>query len=496
VRSATIPLTVAHAVILPHVKDVLGTLVGSAPADVEYVDARHVRSRRESISTRNGRVDDVTRLEDEGIGVRALVGGAWGFAAARDCRRAAAEGALARAIEIARAQPAAAPVRRTSELPARGTWASDAARDPFAVSLDDKLAILLAADEALRGDARIAVTGAHFAAIDETRTFASSEGALLEQRSTECGGGIEAVAVSAGETQVRSYPASFRGDVAQAGYEYFEGLALATHAPVVAEEAIALLTAPPCEPGRTDLVLNGQQVALQLHESVGHAVELDRVLGGEASYAGTSFLSPADLGRFRYGSELMNVSADAGLAGGLGSFAWDDEGVEAQATAIVTDGTLTGFLTSRETAAAIGLERSGGCMRAQGFARQPIVRMTNVSLAPGDAGSLDDLIASTERGLYLDTNRSWSIDSRRLHFQFATEAAWEIVDGERTRLVRNPSYAGVTPDFWSRLDAICSPGEWRPWGVLNCGKGEPGQSMHVSHGTAPARFRDVMVGVA
>jgi TldD protein len=481
---------------LADVKDFLGTVVGSAPAAVEYVDARHVRSRSEAVSTRNGHVDDVTRVDDEGIGVRALVGGAWGFAAVRGAGRAAAERALARAIEVARAQPPAGPLRRVSEPPATGTWTSAPARDPFAVSLDDKLAVLLAADEAMRGDSRIAVTSAHFAAFDETRTFASSDGALLEQRVTECGGGIDAIAVSADETQVRSYPASFRGDVAQAGYEYFEQLALATHAPAVADEAIALLTAPPCKPGRSDVILNGQQVALQLHESVGHAVELDRVLGAEASYAGTSFLSPGDLASFRYGSELMNVSADPTLPGGLGSFAWDDEGVEGQATAIITAGMLTGFLTSRETAAAIGLDRSGGCMRAQGFARQPIVRMTNINLAPGHAGSLDELIASTERGLYLDTNRSWSIDSRRLHFQFATEAAWEIVDGERTRLIRNPSYAGVTPDFWSRLDAICSAPEWRPWGVLNCGKGEPGQSMHVSHGTAPARFRDVAVGVA
>jgi TldD protein len=356
--------------------------------------------------------------------------------------------------------------------------------------------MLVAADASMRGDERIALTSAHILAVKEARTFASTDGALCEQVTTECGGGISAMAVSGSEVQVRSFPASHHGDVMQAGYEHIAGLELAAAGPRVAEEAIALLTAPACEPGRTDIVLDGQQVALQVHESVGHAVELDRVLGQEASYAGTSFVTVGDVGSLRYGSELMNVTADATVPGGLGSYGWDDEGVEARTEPIVRQGVLTGFLSSRESAAAIGLERSGGCMRAEGFARQPIVRMSNVNLEPGDAGSLEDLIASTERGLYLDTNRSWSIDSRRLHFQFATEAAWEIVDGVRGRLLRNPGYSGVTPEFWGSLDAICSPSEWRLWGLMNCGKGEPGQVMRVSHGTAPARFRDVQVGFA
>ena len=296
--------------------------------------------------------------------------------------------------------------------------------------------------------------------------------------------------------QVRSFPGSHREDVSQAGWEHFARLGLVENAPRVAEEAVALLSAPPCPAERTTLVLDGEQVTLQVHESVGHALELDRVLGREASYAGTSFVKVEDLDSLRYGSPHMNITADATCAGGLGSFGWDDEGVEARAFPLVREGVLRGFLSSRETAAEIGLERSGGCMRGEGFARQPIIRMTNVNLEPGDAGSLDDLIADTDRGVYMETNRSWSIDSRRLHFQFATEVAWEIRDGRRTRLLRNPSYAGITPEFWARLDAVCSQPSWKLWGVLNCGKGEPGQSMHVSHGAAPARFRDVQVGVA
>jgi TldD protein len=455
-----------------------------------------VRSLAESVATRNGEVDEVERTDEEGVGVRVRVGGAWGFAATRELDRAGIERALEQALEVAAAQPRAPAAPLAPEPPARGRWDSPREIDPFDVPVDDKLAMLVAADEAMRGDSRVTLTSAYFMAFRDDETFASSEGALCEQSKVDCGGGISATAVSEEETQVRSFPSSHGGDVRRAGYEHFAGLGLEEAAPRVAEEAIALLTAPACPSGPATIILSGQQLALQLHESVGHAVELDRVLGTEASYAGTSFVTLADVGTLRYGSELMNVTADATNPGGLGTFGWDDEGVAGRSEPIVRAGVLYGFLSSRESAAEVGMDRSGGCMRAEGFARQPIVRMTNVNLEPGDAGSLEDLIASTDRGLYLEANRSWSIDNRRLNFQFATEAGWEIRDGERRRLVKNPSYAGVTPEFWGKLDAICSPSEWRLWGLLNCGKGEPGQSMRVSHGTAPARFRDVQVGVA
>jgi TldD protein len=282
----------------------------------------------------------------------------------------------------------------------------------------------------------------------------------------------------------------------QSGYEHFLALDLPAEAPGVAAEAVALLAAPPCPPGRTTLILSGEQLGLQVHESIGHAVELDRVLGREASYAGTSFVPAAGIGTLRLGSEHVNVTADATSPGGLGSYRWDDEGVEGRPVPIMREGVLAGFLSSRETAAEIGLGRSGGCMRAEGFARQPIVRMTNVNLEAGSAGTLDDLVADTAEGILIATNRSWSIDNRRLHFQFEGEAAWEIRDGRRGRLLSNPSYAGLTPEFWGSCDAVCSPSEWRLVSLLDCGKGEPGQLMRVSHGCAPARFRDVEVGVA
>jgi TldD protein len=479
------------------VRDLLEDLIDSAKARAGYADARLVRSRVERLSTRNGRLDQLDSDDSEGIGIRVRVGGTWGFAATRGTDRRDAENALGRALAIAEAQPSvpdAAPL--TPEPPARGEWANPVERDPFEVPVEEKLGVLLAADSGLRTDPGVKLTLARFSAFRTETTFASTEGALCEQRITECGGGIAAVAVDGGDTQIRSFPASHGGHVEQAGYEHFLELELAGHAPRVASEAAELLRAPACPHGRTTLILAGEQLGLQVHESVGHAVELDRILGREASYAGTSFVPRDGIGSFRFGSELVNVTADATTPGGLGSFRWDDEGVEGRPVPIVRDGVLAGLLSSRETAAEIGLERSGGCMRAEGFARQPIVRMTNVNLDAGDSGTLEELIADTDEGLLIETNRSWSIDDRRLGFQFEGEAAREIHGGSLGRLLRNPSYAGITPQFWGSCDAVCSPSEWRLISLLDCGKGEPGQVMRVSHGTAPARFRDVEVGVA
>jgi TldD protein len=470
--------------------------MGAAAGRADYADARFVQTRSEQLGTRNGTVERAESDQSEGIGVRVRVGGAWGFAAVRGAQRAGAEAALERALAIAAAQPSSAGIELAPERPAAGTYASPTERDPFDVPLEDKLGVLLEADAGLRSEPAVAVTIARFQAVRTHKLFASSEGALCEQLITECGGGLSAVAVDGDESQSRSFPTWHGGHMDQAGYERFLALDLPAQAPRLAAEATALLSAPPCPSGRTTLILAGDQLGTQIHESIGHAVELDRVLGLEASYAGTSFVEPEALGSLRFGSEVVNVTADATHPGGLGSYRWDDEGVEAHAVPIVREGVLTGFLSSRETAAQIGLERSGGCMRAEGFARQPIVRMTNVSLEPGEAGTLDELIAATDRGLLIDTNRSWSIDDRRLHFQFEGEAGWEIENGTLGRLVRNPGYAGTTPEFWGSCDAVCSASEWRMAALLDCGKGEPGQTMHVSHGSAPARFRDVEVGAA
>ena len=477
--------------------EILTDLMTAAEGRCAYAEARHVDSRSEAIAVLNGRIDAIDSSASEGIGVRVQIGGGWGFAATGDVTRAGAQAALARALAVAQAQPATAARPLAPVAPALGHWASTYEVDPFAVALEDKLDLLFAVEAALRtGDERLVRTVASSRAWRERKAFASTEGAACSQESVATGAGIAAYATDGSDLQVRSYPTAHGGGLsAAAGWEHVLGLDLAAHAPRVAEEAVALLTAPPCPEGRSTIVLHGEQVALQVHESIGHALELDRILLGEASYAGTSWVTPGDLGSLRYGSELVHVTADATLPAGLGSFGWDDEGVAAARTDLVEGGVLRATLSNRESAAAVGLDASGGCARADGFARQPIVRMTNVSLEPGAVPTLADLVADTDEGLYLETNRSWSIDDRRLQFQFATELCREIRGGELGRLYRNGSYAGVTPQFWGTLDAVCGPAEWRLWGLTNCGKGEPGQIMAVSHGAAPARFRDVEVGV-
>ncbi|HZU86705.1 MAG TPA: TldD/PmbA family protein, partial [Anaerolineaceae bacterium] len=262
----------------------------------------------------------------------------------------------------------------------------------------------------------------------------------------------------------------------------------------VAEEAAALLTAAPCPAEiNTTIILGGDQLALQIHESCGHATELDRVYGSEAAYAGTSFLTTEKLGNFHYGSPVVNLTADSIRPLGLGTFGWDDEGIAAQSTPLVKDGLFVNYLMSRETASRLG-RVSNGCMRASEWNRLPIIRMTNISIEPG-TWELEDLIADTDDGIYMETNRSWSIDDRRYNFQFGTELGYEIKNGKRTRMLRNPTYTSVTPEFWNSCDAVCNEKHWRMYGTPNCGKGQPSQVAHTGHGAAPARFRNIRVGV-
>jgi TldD protein len=339
----------------------------------------------------------------------------------------------------------------------------------------------------------VKISEAFMEGYEAEKTFASTEGSFIEQKIVECGAGISATAIERSDVQVRSYPNSFRGNFATRGYEWIEGLKIKDHAERVAEEAAQLLSAKPCPSGTTTLILEGSQLALQVHESIGHPIELDRILGTEASYAGTSFLSLDKVGNFRYGSDLVNVTADATVPGGLGTFGFDDEGTRAQRAPIISRGILTDLLTSRETAHLLG-KASNGTMRADGWNRIPLIRMTNINLEPGE-WTLEGMITDTEEGLLLSTNRSWSIDDKRINFQFGTEIGWEIKKGKLGSMVKNPTYTGITPQFWNSCDAVANRDHWQMWGTPNCGKGEPGQVAHVGHGTAPARFRNVRVGV-
>jgi TldD protein len=350
------------------------------------------------------------------------------------------------------------------------------------------------ADAAMARVPGVAIREGSVMAGRETKTFASTTGARIEQEIVEAGGGIEATAVNETEMQQRSYPNSFGGQAVTGGFEAVRLIDLAEHAQETAELAVALLDAPQCPSGEMDLILDSTQVALQIHESCGHPTELDRVFGTEASFAGTSFLTTDKLGSLRYASELVSIDADATAPGGLGTFGYDDEGVPAQNVPLIENGLLVGYLTSRETAPVIG-RRSMGSARAWTWSHIPLIRMTNINLRPGNAGSLDDLIADTRDGIFMSINKSWSIDDRRLNFQFGDQAGWLIKNGRRTKLVKNPTYTGITPRFWGSCDAICSAPEWTLWGLPNCGKGEPMQVGHVGHGAAPARFRRVQVGV-
>jgi TldD protein len=463
-------------------------------AGAEYADARAVVRREQHVATKNGEVESASDGESEGVGVRVLVGGAWGFAGDPRLSDAGAAGAAERAVDFARASARRAPGRvQLAERPAeRGEWRTPVERDPIAVPLEEKIELLLRADEAARRP-DVAIVEAFARAMREERAFRSSDGADLLQEFVECGAGLDAYAQSEGRVQIRSYPSAHGGSSAQAGWEYVEGLGLEREAPRVAEQAVALLQADPCPATTTTVVIDAEQMELQVHESVGHPTELDRVYGTEAAYAGTSFLKPDDLGSLRFGSELMNITADPTTPLGLGTYAWDDEGVPGRRQAVVRGGILEGFLSSRETAARLG-EGRGGSMRADGWSRMPLVRMTNLHLEPGE-GSFDDLLGDIDEGIYLETNKSWSIDDKRLNFQFGTQIAWEIKGGKLGRMLRDATYMGSTPVFWGSLDALAGPEEWRMHGLTNCGKGQPGQSAHVSHGTSPARFRNVRIGV-
>ncbi len=460
-------------------------------AGASYADARVVVRRSQVVGTRNQRVERLDDSETQGIGVRVLVNGAWGFACDRRLSAEGANAAAQKACAFAKAAPGGHRRDLAPVEPGKGEFRTRVERDPFEVALADKVELCLRAERAL-GHEDVQVTSASVRAQKEHKVFVSSEGAATEQELVECGGGIDALASRNGVTQIRSYPSAHGGSSSQAGWEFVEGLGLEREAPRVGEQAAALLQAPPCPSQVTTVVIDAEQMELQVHESVGHPTELDRVYGTEAAYAGTSFLKPEDLGSLRYGSEHMNITADSTTPGGLGSFGFDDEGVPAGREPIVAAGVLTGFLTSRETAAKIG-SGSGGSMRADNWNRMPLVRMTNLHLEPGE-GSLEELIGGVDEGLYLETNKSWSIDDKRLNFQFGTQVAWEIKDGKLGRMLRDATYTGQTPVFWGSLDAVAGPEEWVLYGLTNCGKGQPGQHAHVSHGTSPARFRNVQVG--
>ncbi|HBZ00874.1 MAG TPA: peptidase C69 [candidate division Zixibacteria bacterium] len=464
--------------------------------NIDYADARYVERKNESITVKDGQLEALSRDEGRGIGVRVLHGGCWGFAASASITPSDLKKLADRAIGIAKAS-AMTKGKPTTLAPVQAyqdSYVSPMIENPFEVSLDEKIGLLMNVNDILKKQKKIKIIESSLDFFRTDKIFCSTEGAFIEQTIVESGGGYEATATDKGDVQKRSYPNSHRGDFRCAGYEFIRELDMSGNAERVAEEAVALLAAPPCPVGKTDVIIMGDQMALQVHESCGHPTELDRALGTEISLAGGSFMTPDKLGSLRYGSNHVNIVQDGTIPSALGSFGYDDEGVKASRTDIIREGLFVGFLTSRETAQLVNVAPNG-TMRADGWDKIPLIRMTNINLLPGD-WDYGNLIADTSNAILLATNKSWSIDDKRLNFQFGVEAAWQIKNGQITTMYKNPVYTGITPEFWNSCDAICNVNHWRIWGIPSCGKGEPMQTAHVAHGTSPTRFRNVMVGVS
>ena len=464
-----------------------------------YADARVMDIRQRDITTKNEEVGTLVEAETLGIGIRVIVNGSWGFASTDRLTRDGVQACAAQAVAIAKASSLAKreDVGLAPENAYVDTWQNPFLKDPFRIPVERQIDLLLKANEEMlrvKG-VTLAEGSMSFKRIDQL--FVSSIGSSIHQIKMHSGAGIVATSFAGSEIQKRSYPNSFGGQHALQGYELVESLDLVANAQRTGEEAVELHSAVQCPEGTSTIILGGSQLGLQIHESIGHPIELDRVLGQEANFAGMSFLTTEKLRKLKYGSDIVNVVADARLehGPGLGTFAYDDEGVPAQCTPIITDGLFTGYLSSRESASSIGEKRSGGTMRTESWNRLPMIRMTNISINPG-TWSYDDLIADTDDAIFMETNRSWSIDDRRYHFQFSTEIGWEIKGGKKGRMIKNPSYSGITTEFWNSCDAICSREHWTLWGTPNCGKGQPMQTMGTGHGASPARFRNVKIGVA
>jgi TldD protein len=464
-------------------------------AGADYADGRVVTDESESLTVRNQQMEGIDRSRSEGIGIRVLVNGYWGFAATARLAPEEIDRTATLAVEIARAAARLPmePVRLADIEPATGTWHSPMQEDPFHVPLEEKVALLMEATRRMQEVKGLAFAEGGIDLLRRQTWLATSEGTAVDQASVHSGAGIEATAIGDGEMQRRSFPNSFRGHISAAGWEHIQKLGLIEEAERTGTEAVELLSAPECPTEVTTLVIDSGQMELQIHESIGHAVELDRVLGMEEAFAGSSFVRPDDRGRLRYASDLVSITADASLAGGLGSFGWDDEGVPAQRLPIIVDGVFQDFISSRETASVLGLP-SSGAMRADGWQNFPLIRMTNISIEPHE-GTLGDIIGDTKDGVFMTTNSSWSIDDHRVNFQFGCEIAWRIEDGRLTQMYRNPNYTGITTEFWQSCDAVGGREDWTLWGTPNCGKGQPGQVARVGHGASPARFRNVQVGV-
>ncbi len=453
-----------------------------------YIDFRLVHTRDELISVVN---DNPTSEESEslGVGVRVLYDGTgWGFADTDETDNDGIREVTLKAVSLAKgAAKIGSKVSFAEESAHVDSWESPVDKDPFKVPLEEKYAVLRESTQRMKEKDIVMRRGSmSFSTVE--KYFASSKGSRIFQKLTYSGASIIVAAKGPTGIQRRSVQ-----QYMSTGYELVDHLGLLDQAPGLTKDALELVSAKKCQEGKSDIILSGDQVALQVHESAGHPIELDRALGYEANFAGRSFLTPDKLGKLKYGSEHVNIVMDATQqhGRGLGTFAYDDEGVKAQRKYAVKQGKFVGYLMSRESASRVGEARSNGCMRADGY-MLPIIRMTNVSLEPGD-WDYDEMIQDTKDGILMVTNYGWSIDQKRYNFQFNCEKGYRIHNGSLEEMVKGPGYSGITPEFWNSCDAVCDKKSWILWGVPNCGKGQPQQVMVTGHGASPARFRDVRV---
>jgi TldD protein len=463
----------------------------------DYADVRFCSQKKESIQVKNSEVLGVDFHTDYGCGLRVLLDGSWGFASNPDIESEEKMLTMVeRAVEQAKAAASVSPVKM--ELAKKeiyeDSWKSDYKKDPFEVPLEEKIELLIGCCDQMKAVDGVAITKGSMDFWREDRFYMDTEGSRIEQQVTHSGGGISCMSLNGGEVHERSYPSTFRGNHRMEGWEFIEELDFLSHAKRLGEEVVKLHSAMVCPDETMDLIIGGSQLVLQVHESCGHAVELDRVLGYEANFAGTSFLNPDMRGNYQYGSEIVNLYQDGTIPNSIGSSKYDDEGVKCTKTPIVENGVFVGFLKSRDTAQ-IEDGTSNGCGKAQGWRHVPIVRMTGVHLAPGNE-TLEELISSTKRGILMTDNNSWSIDDKRWNFQFGCEVGWLIEDGKITEMVKKPNYTGTTKEFWNSCVGIANKDEWKMWGTPHCGKGQPMQVMRVGHGVSYAKFKNIRVGVS
>ena len=462
---------------------------GAAYADVQFWD-----SSTEQLFVQNGVVRGVDSSTTVGYGVRALVDGAWGFAGSDRLDNAGLDAAAARAVQIAKSSAQIAD-RIRAVTPAEkyvDAWSTPVVKDPRTVSLSAKADHLLKAEKALHVAKSVVVGYAFTFGQDTSKEFYSTIGSAIAQRIVQTGAGVGCNAVADGDAQTRGGPGDF-GLYQGGGWEVVERADLVHNAAKFGEEAVQLIKAPVLPETTGDMILTGAVLNLQMHESIGHPLELDRSLGWEANFSGISWATPDQAGKLKYGSDKLTVYCDNTLPLGMATVGYDDEGVKPQRVTMIENGILRAFESSRDTAAQTGLPRTAS-VRAQDWASVPMVRMTNIMLAPGE-GTLEDIVADTKDGVLMDGIRSWSIDDHRLNFQFGPQLAWKIENGKRTKLYKKPTYTGITPQFWGGLDRVAGATEMVAWGTPNCGKGEPEQAGRTTHACSSARFKNVKMGV-